>query len=155
MCNVCKGLHVYKHPIGCALLCISMVVHSLVVHSLVVHSCVQASNWMCTLSGLVHSSVSLRIRALPAMHASTNASIALLYTPLCIIISIVIVSLLLKLQDALRKVVRGVGGLDHADFRAFRNERKVSESRGFIDGDLVEAFLDLSPAHAEKVRGVD
>jgi DNA damage-binding protein 1 len=55
-------------------------------------------------------------------------------------------------QDALRKVVRGVGGLEHAEFRAFRSERKVSESRGFVDGDLIETFLDLSPSDAEQVR---
>lgn len=27
-------------------------------------------------------------------------------------------------QDALRKVVKGVGGLDHNEWRAFTNERK-------------------------------
>ncbi len=35
------------------------------------------------------------------------------------------------------------------------NERKVSEARGFVDGDLVEALLDLSPADARKVGGRD
>jgi len=55
------------------------------------------------------------------------------------------------MQDALRKVVHGVGGLDHADFRAFRSERKSAQSRGFVDGDLVESFLDLDPVHAQKV----
>ena len=57
-------------------------------------------------------------------------------------------------QDALRKEVRGIGGLEHADYRAFRNERRVSESRGFIDGDLIETFLDFSPAVVQKV-GLD
>jgi len=55
------------------------------------------------------------------------------------------------LKDALRKVVKGVGGLEHTDFRAFRSERRVTECRGFIDGDLVEAFLDLGVADASKV----
>lgn len=58
-----------------------------------------------------------------------------------------------RAQAALRKVVQGVGGLEHADFRAFRSERKECEARGFVDGDLVEAFLDLSPQDASKVGG--
>lgn len=28
-------------------------------------------------------------------------------------------------------------------WRSFSNERKVAESRNFLDGDLIEAFLDL------------
>jgi DNA damage-binding protein 1 len=42
-------------------------------------------------------------------------------------------------------VVPGVGGLDHATWRAFRDERRSEACRAFIDGDLVESFLDLSP----------
>lgn len=48
------------------------------------------------------------------------------------------------LQDAMRKVVRGVGGWDHASFRTFSNERKTSPARGFVDGDLIGSFLDQS-----------
>jgi hypothetical protein len=33
------------------------------------------------------------------------------------------------------------------------NERKVSESRGVIDGDLIEALLDLAPGDVQKVGG--
>lgn len=51
-------------------------------------------------------------------------------------------------QTALRKVVKGVGGLSHAEWRSFENERKVGtgrpeEQRCFVDGDLIEQFLDL------------
>ncbi|KAJ9531675.1 hypothetical protein QJQ45_021824 [Haematococcus lacustris] len=56
-----------------------------------------------------------------------------------------------RLQEAMRKVVRGVGGLSHSEWRAWCNERKTSEARGFVDGDLVEMFLDLSPADASRV----
>jgi len=59
--------------------------------------------------------------------------------------------LLNRLQEALRKVVRGVGGFSHAEFRSFRNERKVNPARGFIDGDLIELFLDLRPEELTKV----
>ena len=36
-----------------------------------------------------------------------------------------------------------MGGWDHASFRAFVNERKTSDARGIVDGDLVESFLDV------------
>jgi DNA damage-binding protein 1 len=60
-------------------------------------------------------------------------------------------ALLDRLQGALQKVVRGVGGLEHAAWRAFRDERRSEAARGFIDGDLVEAFLDLSAEQAAQV----
>lgn len=49
------------------------------------------------------------------------------------------------------KVVRGVGGFTHDQWRAFSNERKNVPSRGFIDGDLVERFLDLKPAQQAQI----
>ena len=42
------------------------------------------------------------------------------------------------LQDCLRKVIRGVGGIEHSKFRAFANDRRTGEMRNFVDGDLVE-----------------
>lgn len=42
------------------------------------------------------------------------------------------------------QTVKVVGGWDHASFRAFSNERKSSEARGIVDGDLCELFLDQS-----------
>lgn len=50
-----------------------------------------------------------------------------------------------------RQVVKGVGGLDHATWRAFRDERRSEGVRNFIDGDLIEGFLDLAPAQAAAV----
>ena len=49
------------------------------------------------------------------------------------------------------KVVQGVGGLSHAEWRSFHNERKTQECRGFVEGDLVEMFLDLPRAKMEEV----
>lgn len=54
-------------------------------------------------------------------------------------------------QDAMRHVVRGVGRLHHAQWRAFHNERKKCPARGFVDGDLVELFLDMRPEDQNKV----
>ncbi len=45
----------------------------------------------------------------------------------------------------MRKVVRGVGGLFHEAWREFATERRKAPQAGFVDGDLVEAFLDLGP----------
>jgi DNA damage-binding protein 1 len=61
----------------------------------------------------------------------------------------------LQVQYNMNKVVHGVGGLTHSQWRAFKSERrpltKSSESRGFIDGDLVEMFLNLSREDMEQV----
>ena len=58
-------------------------------------------------------------------------------------------------QDALRKVVKGVGGFDHAVWRSFSSERVTNgECRGFIDGDLIEQFLDLKRDAMDRVAAV-
>ncbi len=44
-------------------------------------------------------------------------------------------------QTALRGVIKGVGGLDHAAWRSFHNERTTADARGFVDGDLIEQVL--------------
>lgn len=36
-------------------------------------------------------------------------------------------------------------------WRAFKNDKRVRNSKGFIDGDLVESFLDLSPHKMREV----
>jgi DNA damage-binding protein 1 len=51
-------------------------------------------------------------------------------------------------QTCLRKVVKGVGGLSHSEWRTFENERRsgagrAEDHRNFVDGDLIEQFLDL------------
>jgi len=52
------------------------------------------------------------------------------------------------------KVIQGVGGLSHTEWRSFHNDRKTQECRGFIDGDLLEVFLDLPREKMEEVVGV-
>jgi len=56
-----------------------------------------------------------------------------------------------KLQGQLTKVIKGVGGLSHGDWRAFSTDRKTVESRNFIDGDLIETFLDLKPEKMQEI----
>ncbi|EDO27988.1 predicted protein, partial [Nematostella vectensis] len=36
-------------------------------------------------------------------------------------------------------------------WRSFSNERKMEPAHGFIDGDLIESFLDLPRARMEEV----
>jgi hypothetical protein len=59
---------------------------------------------------------------------------------------------LCALQNALKEVVKGVGGLDHSKWRSFRNRRVSGRpSRNFIDGDLVEQYLDLKKEQMQRV----
>ncbi len=55
--------------------------------------------------------------------------------------------ILVKLEDALRKVLHGVGGLDHQEWRSFQSpfSKASVPSSGHVDGDLIEQLLDLKP----------
>eukprot|EP00727_Mastigamoeba_balamuthi_P002002 m51a1_g118 putative dna damage-binding protein 1a (1114) ;mRNA; f:362128-365815 len=56
-------------------------------------------------------------------------------------------------EASIRNVIRGIGNIDHVVWRSFSNERRTAPPKGFIDGDLVESFLDLShDKMAEVVR---
>ncbi|KAF4101781.1 hypothetical protein G5714_018213 [Onychostoma macrolepis] len=54
-------------------------------------------------------------------------------------------SLLLDLQNRLNK------SLTSATWRSFHTERKTEQATGFIDGDLIESFLDLGRAKMQEV----
>lgn len=56
-----------------------------------------------------------------------------------------------KLQSNLRKVIKGVGGLSHEHWRSFYNEKKTVDARNFLDGDLIESFLDLSRTRMDEI----
>ncbi|XP_020599967.1 DNA damage-binding protein 1 [Phalaenopsis equestris] len=56
-----------------------------------------------------------------------------------------------KLQSILVKVIKGVGGLSHEQWRSFNNEKKTVDARNFLDGDLIESFLDLSRSRMEEI----
>ncbi|XP_021371372.1 DNA damage-binding protein 1-like isoform X1 [Mizuhopecten yessoensis] len=51
---------------------------------------------------------------------------------------------LLEVQGRLAKVIKSVGKIDHSFWRSFHTERKTEPAEGFIDGDLIESFLDLN-----------
>ncbi|XP_050990651.1 DNA damage-binding protein 1 [Labeo rohita] len=60
-------------------------------------------------------------------------------------------SLLLDLQNRLNKVIKSVGKIEHSTWRSFHTERKTEQATGFIDGDLIESFLDLGRAKMQEV----
>ncbi|KAJ3145216.1 DNA damage-binding protein 1a [Geranomyces michiganensis] len=60
--------------------------------------------------------------------------------------------LLSDVQDNMRNVILGVGELSHSQWRSTQLVRGVDRpARGFLDGDLIEQFLDLSPEHKQAV----
>jgi len=62
---------------------------------------------------------------------------------------------LLEVQNRLSKVIKSVGKIQHSHWRSYYTEQKRDESLGFIDGDLLESFLDLSrDKMAEVVQGL-
>lgn len=58
---------------------------------------------------------------------------------------------LYELQRNVRRVVSGVGSLEHAEWRQFKADYRTSDSVGFIDGTFVERWADLSPTEKAAV----
>jgi DNA damage-binding protein 1 len=58
---------------------------------------------------------------------------------------------LLELQERLTKVIKSVGKIDHSQWRSFYNDRKQDPADGFVDGDLIESFLELSREDMKEV----
>ena len=47
------------------------------------------------------------------------------------------------LQTRLTKVIKSIGRIEHSQWRAFSSDKKDEQCEGFIDGDIIESFLDL------------
>lgn len=62
-----------------------------------------------------------------------------------------------KIQQQAAKMINGVGGFKHNEWRSFKDKnRKTIECRNFLDGDLIESFLDLPPSRlAEAAKSLD
>lgn len=58
-----------------------------------------------------------------------------------------------QLQDILRQYIKGVGGFDHRFWRSFDSAfpRPDTESKGFLDGDLLEQILDLNRTELDRI----
>ena len=55
------------------------------------------------------------------------------------------------LEKAMSRVIRPVGDFSHESFRACKTERRTHPAHGFVDGDLVETFVDLDQRLMELV----
>jgi len=55
------------------------------------------------------------------------------------------------LERSMAQIIRPIGNLKHDDFRAYRTDTRLQPNRGFVDGDLVESFLDLDNLTMEAV----
>jgi len=51
---------------------------------------------------------------------------------------------LTDLELSLATVVKGVGKIKHQLWRSYHTETRIEPSEAFVDGDLIESFLDLS-----------
>ncbi|KAI9016775.1 CPSF A subunit region-domain-containing protein [Hyaloraphidium curvatum] len=56
-----------------------------------------------------------------------------------------------SLQSSLAKSIHSAGSFGHASWRSFANEKRSNPAHHFIDGDLVEMFLELVPEQQEAV----
>ena len=59
--------------------------------------------------------------------------------------------LLMSLQLALAAYVPSVGKIDHGTWRSFESDNHSSVSCGFVDGDLIETYLDLPKTVQEEL----
>lgn len=55
------------------------------------------------------------------------------------------------LERSMATVIEHVGNFGHQEHRSFHGERRFHPSHGFVDGDLVESFLDLDRDGMEQV----
>lgn len=60
-------------------------------------------------------------------------------------------NLLSSLQTKLNKTIKSIGKIEHSDWRAFLTSKSSQPAQNFIDGDLVESFLDLPRDQMERV----
>ncbi|KAK1309389.1 DNA damage-binding protein 1 [Acorus calamus] len=56
-----------------------------------------------------------------------------------------------QLQASLVKAIGGVGGLSYDEWRSFCSKKRVYLTKNFIDGDLIESFMDLPRDRIEEV----
>lgn len=61
-----------------------------------------------------------------------------------------------EVQNAMATLIPGVGGLKHADWRemVLATPPRTAPARNFVDGDLIERFLDLSSVQMAKVSAM-
>ncbi|XP_063367200.1 DNA damage-binding protein 1 [Cydia amplana] len=105
----------------------------------------------------------MRCGSLVATHADTAAPVTspvLLATvsgAICLVVQLSqeLYEFLQQLQERLTHTIKSVGKVPHSFWRSFNTDIKTEPAEGFIDGDLVESFLDLSrDKQKETVKGL-
>ena len=56
-----------------------------------------------------------------------------------------------SLERSMDRTINPVGNFSHQKFRAFSAEERIHPRHGFVDGDLVESFLDLDRHTMERI----
>ena len=58
------------------------------------------------------------------------------------------------LEKSMAKVLPIIGGVSHEEFRSFEAEKRTRVSLNFVDGDLIEQFLDMNKSEMEQVANL-
>lgn len=79
----------------------------------------------------------------PALNAVLLATVS---GAICLVVQLnqELFDFLNKLQERLTRTIKSVGRISHGFWRSFNTDIKTERAEGFIDGDLIESFLDLS-----------
>lgn len=59
--------------------------------------------------------------------------------------------LLMSLQLALAEHIPSVGRIEHGAWRSFESDERSDFAYGFVDGDLIETYLDLPKAAQQEL----
>lgn len=94
----------------------------------------------------------MRTGSLVGQHADTAAPVSnpvLLATvngAICLVVQLSqeLYEFLHQLEERLTHTIKSVGKISHSFWRSFNTDIKTEPAEGFIDGDLIESFLDLS-----------
>lgn len=61
-----------------------------------------------------------------------------------------------SLEERLTQTIKSVGKIEHSFYRSYSTDMKQEPCEGFIDGDLVESFLDLNrDKMTETIQGLE
>lgn len=61
-----------------------------------------------------------------------------------------------SLEERLTQTIKSVGKIEHSFYRSYTTDMKQEPCEGFVDGDLVESFLDLSrDKMTETIHGLE
>ncbi|CAG4984132.1 unnamed protein product [Colias eurytheme] len=105
----------------------------------------------------------MRLGSLVGQSADTAAPVAnpaLLATvtgAICLVVQLSpeLYEFLHQLEERLTHAIKSVGRVPHAFWRSFNTDIKTEPAEGFVDGDLIESFLDLSrEVQQETVQGL-